>query len=89
MLRGLFGWRVAGLYIAPGLTMAILAGVIIGQLKLERGDHHPAARAQVATHRRVHRRRRGRHYSHRLSVQLGDVKSLKDKPNDCLERNNE
>ncbi len=36
MLYGLFGWRVAGLYIASGLTIAILAGVIIGQLKLER-----------------------------------------------------
>jgi uncharacterized membrane protein YraQ (UPF0718 family) len=35
MLYGLFGWRVAGLYIASGLTIAILAGVIIGQLKLE------------------------------------------------------
>jgi hypothetical protein len=36
MLYGLFGWRVAGLYIASGLIIAILAGAIIGQLKLER-----------------------------------------------------
>jgi len=35
MLYGLFGWRVAGLYIASGLTIAIIAGGIIGQLKLE------------------------------------------------------
>jgi uncharacterized membrane protein YraQ (UPF0718 family) len=36
MLFGLFGWRVAGLYIASGLLIAITAGFIIGRLKLER-----------------------------------------------------
>ncbi len=36
MLFGLFGWKIAALYIASGLTIAILAGYIIGQLKLER-----------------------------------------------------
>jgi uncharacterized membrane protein YraQ (UPF0718 family) len=36
MLFGLFGWQVAGLYLVSGLTIAIVAGVIIGRLKLER-----------------------------------------------------
>ena len=36
MLFGLFGWQVAGLYIASGLVIAFLAGSIIGRLKLER-----------------------------------------------------
>jgi uncharacterized protein len=36
LLYGLFGWRVAGLYIVSGLTIAIVAGVIIGRLHLER-----------------------------------------------------
>jgi uncharacterized membrane protein YraQ (UPF0718 family) len=36
MLYGLFGWRVAGLYIASGLTIAIIAGMIIGRLRMER-----------------------------------------------------
>ncbi len=36
MLFGLFGWKVAGLYIASGLIIAILAGAVIGRLKLER-----------------------------------------------------
>jgi uncharacterized membrane protein YraQ (UPF0718 family) len=36
MLFGLFGWKVAGLYIASGLVIAIVAGMVIGQLKLER-----------------------------------------------------
>jgi uncharacterized membrane protein YraQ (UPF0718 family) len=36
MLFGLFGWRVAGLYVISGLTIALLAGFAIGRLKLER-----------------------------------------------------
>jgi uncharacterized protein len=36
MLFGLFGWKVAGLYIVSGLIIAIIAGMIIGRLKLER-----------------------------------------------------
>lgn len=35
MLFGLFGWRVAGLYVASGLAIAIVAGFVIGRLKLE------------------------------------------------------
>lgn len=36
MLFGMFGWKVAGLYLISGLTIAIVAGVVIGRLKLER-----------------------------------------------------
>ncbi len=36
MLFGLFGWKVAGLYIASGLVIAIVAGIVIGRLHLER-----------------------------------------------------
>ena len=36
LLYGMFGWRVAALYIASGLVIAIIAGIIIGRLKLER-----------------------------------------------------
>jgi uncharacterized protein len=36
LLFGLFGWKVAGLYISSGLLIAILAGFIIGRLKMER-----------------------------------------------------
>src|SRR5450756_1420679 len=36
MLLGLFGWRVAALYITTGLLIAILAGWVIGRLRLER-----------------------------------------------------
>lgn len=36
LLFGLFGWKVAGLYITSGLVVAILAGFIIGRLKMEK-----------------------------------------------------
>ena len=36
LLFGLFGWEVAALYVAAGLTIAVLAGWIIGRLRLER-----------------------------------------------------
>jgi hypothetical protein len=36
LLFGLFGWQVAGLYVASGLLVAIVAGFIIGRLKMER-----------------------------------------------------
>jgi uncharacterized membrane protein YraQ (UPF0718 family) len=36
LLFGLFGLKVAGLYVASGLTVAIIAGFIIGRLKMEK-----------------------------------------------------
>lgn len=36
MLLGLFGWRVVGLYIGSGLLIAILSGLIMGRLNMER-----------------------------------------------------
>ena len=36
MLFGLFGWKIAGLYLISGLTIAILGGILIGRLKPER-----------------------------------------------------
>jgi hypothetical protein len=35
MLFGLFGWQVAGLYVVSGLAIAILAGFVIGRLRME------------------------------------------------------
>jgi uncharacterized protein len=36
MLMGLFGWQIAGLYIAAGFVIAITAGYVIGRLNMER-----------------------------------------------------
>lgn len=36
LLYGLFGWRIAGLYVVAGLLVAIVAGWVIGRLHLER-----------------------------------------------------
>jgi len=35
MLAGLFGWKVALIYVGTGLLIAILAGLVMGALKLE------------------------------------------------------
>lgn len=35
LLFGLFGWKVAFMYMASGVVIAILAGIIIGKLRLE------------------------------------------------------
>ncbi|MCB2147958.1 MAG: permease, partial [Deltaproteobacteria bacterium] len=36
LLYGLLGWKVAGIYMATGLTIAIMAGWVIGRLHLEK-----------------------------------------------------
>ena len=36
LLYGLFGWQVAAIYVGTGLVIAILAGWVIGLLKLEK-----------------------------------------------------
>ena len=36
LLFGLFGWRIALIYLSMGLIIAILTGVVIGRLKMER-----------------------------------------------------
>ncbi len=35
LLFGMFGWKVAGLYLAMGLSVAIVSGLVIGKLGLE------------------------------------------------------
>ena len=35
MLWGMFGWKIALLYIGSGLVIAIVSGIIIGQMKVE------------------------------------------------------
>ena len=36
MLWGLFGWKIALIYLGSGLLVAIVAGIVIGRLKMER-----------------------------------------------------
>ena len=35
MLFGLFGWKIAALYLGLGLAVAIFAGIVIGELRME------------------------------------------------------
>ena len=36
LLFGLFGWRVAGVYLVTGLAIAVLSGWVIGRLRMEK-----------------------------------------------------
>lgn len=36
LLFGMFGWKVAALYLGLGLAVAIISGLVIGQLKMEK-----------------------------------------------------
>jgi uncharacterized protein len=36
MLWGLFGWKIALIYIASGLSVAIVSGLVIGRMKMEK-----------------------------------------------------
>lgn len=49
LLYGLFGWKVAAIYVGTGLTIAILAGWVIGRLKLERHVEPWVYEMQTAT----------------------------------------
>jgi len=56
LLFGLFGWRIALLYLVLGLSVAIVAGWIIGRLNMERHLEDwvrdmPRLRAQIGTER--------------------------------------
>ncbi|MCM2334464.1 MAG: permease, partial [Anaeromyxobacteraceae bacterium] len=35
LLAGLFGWRIAALYLASGLAIAMVSGLVLGRLRLE------------------------------------------------------
>lgn len=36
LLLGLFGWKITALYIAGGMTIAIVSGFVLGRMKIER-----------------------------------------------------
>jgi len=47
LLYGLFGWQVAAIYLSTGLAIAIIAGWVIGRLKMERHLEEWVYRVQV------------------------------------------
>jgi len=49
LLWGLFGWKIALLYISVGLTVAILAGLVIGWLHLEHWVEEYVYKMQVGS----------------------------------------
>jgi len=53
MLYGMFGWKVAVVYLVSGEVIAIVAGLIIGRLKLERFVEEYVYQVKVKTTRAV------------------------------------
>jgi uncharacterized membrane protein YraQ (UPF0718 family) len=49
MLWGLFGWKVALIYIISGVIIAIISGIIIGRLKLEKHVEDYVYQIQMAS----------------------------------------
>ncbi len=49
MLWGLFGWKIALIYIGTGLVVAIVAGIVIGKLKMEKYVQDYVWEMQVGT----------------------------------------
>ncbi len=49
MLWGLFGWKIALIYIGTGLIVAIVAGIVIGKLKMEKYVQDYVWEMQVGT----------------------------------------
>jgi uncharacterized membrane protein YraQ (UPF0718 family) len=48
LLFGLFGWKITALYISAGLSAAVLGGVVLGKLGLEKWVEQPAFRMHGA-----------------------------------------
>ncbi len=63
LLFGLFGWKVAAIYIATGLFIAITAGWVIGKLRMEKyveswvyeikADHHDGEEEEIKWSERI------------------------------------
>jgi hypothetical protein len=49
MLWGMFGWKIALIYIGTGLLVAIIAGIVIGKLKMEQYVQDYVWEMQVGT----------------------------------------
>ena len=49
LLYGLLGWKVAALYMGTGLVVAIVSGLVIGKLKMERHLEEWVTKIQVDT----------------------------------------
>jgi uncharacterized membrane protein YraQ (UPF0718 family) len=52
LLFGMFGWKVAALYLGMGLLVAIVAGLVIGKLKMERTWRTGCSRSSPARWRK-------------------------------------
>ena len=54
LLLGLFGWRIAMLYIGTGLVVSFISGVVIGKLRMERYVQDYVYQVKVGSTETVH-----------------------------------
>lgn len=74
LLYGLFGWKIAALYLGTGLTLAVGAGLMLGQMGLERWVEPFVYQTRVGN---AHfDPSRGLDWEQRLQVGLAEVKSI-------------
>lgn len=74
MLLGMFGWRVALLYAGTGLVLAVIAGFVIGRLRLE-GWLQPWVRKQLAMNGGPGAQRRP-DWAERIDAGIGAVREI-------------
>ena len=74
LLFGLFGWKVATLYVVMGLTVAIVAGLVIGKLGMERYLEEWVRKIQAGETQAVHSTREG--WVPRLEAGLDHVREI-------------
>lgn len=71
LLFAMFGWQIALLYIASGFVIAVLAGLVIGRLKLE----HEVEGFVYTVHAKLQKEKK-MGWNERINFALGESKSL-------------
>ncbi len=73
LLYGMFGWKVAAIYVGTGLAIAILAGWVIGLLKLEKWVEPWVYEAQIGN---IGQEEEHLSFSKRIELGFGAVKEI-------------
>jgi len=73
LVAGSFGWDVAALYVATGLSIAVVAGVVIGRLGLERWVEPFVYQTTVGT---LHTARNSPSWQERFTLARAEVASI-------------
>jgi len=75
LLWGLFGWKIALLYVASGWIISVLAGFILGKMKLERYVEEYVYKIKIKQQATLNKKLQ----KERISESLGETKSITKK----------